>query len=217
MHVTVTCGCGRKMTPDALKGRGAYRCGCGTRIRFEEIEERCVARERGWRCSSSPKTGGPAPLCNHHLVEMKATLGLFDREDLDDFLIHYTGAAFEGPPRVEDESVRLRRLAAQRRAAEEGARQRSDLALTHDGRGIVYYIQFDTRIKIGTTTNFRKRMDQLPHDLILAVEPGGVFLERQRHKDFAAYRITGEWFSMGPELMQHIAMLRRNPCMWSII
>lgn len=74
---------------------------------------------------------------------------------------------------------------------------------------IIYYIKFGSRIKIGTTTNLVGRLKTIPHDTVLAVEPGGRTLEHQRHREFAAHRITGEWFAPAPELMSHIATLRR--------
>lgn len=75
---------------------------------------------------------------------------------------------------------------------------------------IVYYLQFGDRIKIGTTTDMQSRMTSLPWDVVLAIEPGGRTLETQRHQQFAAYRIRGEWFRMGEELMNHIVEVREQ-------
>ena len=60
---------------------------------------------------------------------------------------------------------------------------------------VVYYIRFGDRIKIGTTGNLTGRLMTLPHDELLATEPGGIELEKQRHRQFAADLVAGrEWF-----------------------
>lgn len=69
---------------------------------------------------------------------------------------------------------------------------------------IVYYLQFGERIKIGTTSNLQKRLKVVPHDRVLAVEPGGHALEHMRHIEFKSARVTGEWFTCSPELMAHV-------------
>lgn len=77
---------------------------------------------------------------------------------------------------------------------------------------VVYYIRFGDRIKIGTTRSLISRMNALPHDEFLVTEPGGVHVERQRHKQFAHLRAevgtSREWFQMAPELLEHIAALK---------
>ncbi|MEU6674781.1 GIY-YIG nuclease family protein [Streptomyces sp. NPDC046925] len=73
---------------------------------------------------------------------------------------------------------------------------------------VVYYLRFCCRVKIGTTTNLTKRLYGIPHDELLAVEPGEVELESLRHRQFNANRIKGEWFDMTQELFQHLLDLR---------
>lgn len=68
----------------------------------------------------------------------------------------------------------------------------------------VYYILFGDRIKIGVTTNLLGRLDGLPWDRVLTVEQGTRELEQKRHRQFAAYRVNGEWFQRGEELLRHI-------------
>lgn len=75
---------------------------------------------------------------------------------------------------------------------------------------VVYYIQFADRVKIGTSTDARRRLYGLPHDQVLAFELGGVTLERQRHQQFAQHRVTGEWFTAHPQILDHAAQLRRR-------
>lgn len=76
----------------------------------------------------------------------------------------------------------------------------------------VYYIRFGDRIKIGYTLNVPGRLANLPHDEVLAIEPGPIELERMRHQQFAEHRITslGEWFRIHPDLLTHIDMLVKH-------
>lgn len=71
---------------------------------------------------------------------------------------------------------------------------------------VVYYLRFGDRIKIGTTGNLPKRLASTPHDALLGVERGGYALERQRHVQFAEYRIRArsEWFHVHDALLVHI-------------
>jgi len=72
---------------------------------------------------------------------------------------------------------------------------------------VVYYLRFGDRVKIGTTRNLRLRLASLPHDDLLATEPGDYHVEHQRHVQFRAARIKGEWFHAEPALLAHIATL----------
>jgi hypothetical protein len=73
---------------------------------------------------------------------------------------------------------------------------------------LVYYLLFADRIKIGTTTNLTARMRSIPHDELLATEPGSLDVERRRHREFAHLRITGEWFRTAADLFAHIEALK---------
>lgn len=74
--------------------------------------------------------------------------------------------------------------------------------------GLVYYVRFGDRIKIGFSRDIRTRLGAIPHDEILAVEPGYPELERLRHKQFGDARLVREWFESSDHLMSHITMLR---------
>lgn len=80
------------------------------------------------------------------------------------------------------------------------------------GEAFVYYVRKGSLIKIGTTANYRPRMNGLKPDEILAVEPGSYKLEARRHEEFAEDRCTtgtrAEWFRPSPPLLAHIAILR---------
>jgi hypothetical protein len=75
---------------------------------------------------------------------------------------------------------------------------------------VVYYIQFGDRVKIGTTANLPQRLAALPHDRVLATEPGGFELEQARHRQLRASRVDGqrEWFHLTDQVRQHVAGLR---------
>jgi hypothetical protein len=78
---------------------------------------------------------------------------------------------------------------------------------------VVYFIQVGDRIKIGTTTGLRGRLESVrtfaPQEpkVLLAV-PGGLAEERQMHALFAEERVRGEWFRPSERLLQFIAERR---------
>ncbi|QLD13299.1 GIY-YIG nuclease family protein [Microbacterium oleivorans] len=73
---------------------------------------------------------------------------------------------------------------------------------------VVYYLRFDERVKIGTSSRPRQRLAAIRHDELLAFEPGGRRLEQERHREFADLREGGEWFTLAGALTAHIATLR---------
>ncbi|NNC13601.1 GIY-YIG nuclease family protein [Planctomonas sp. JC2975] len=74
---------------------------------------------------------------------------------------------------------------------------------------VVYYIRFDDRMKIGTSSNLRQRLSQLWHHELVALERGGRSREHARHEQFAPWRLgTSEWFQLAPELAEHADALR---------
>lgn len=75
---------------------------------------------------------------------------------------------------------------------------------------IVYYMRIGNRVKIGTTTNLKVRLEAINPEELLCTEPGGHPLEKQRHRQFAALRTHGEWFRLEGELQQHIDGLRSH-------
>lgn len=90
----------------------------------------------------------------------------------------------------------------------------SELVTTSKGRtekreSVVYYMQLGNRVKIGTSFNLPKRVQQISPEKVLATEPGGTVTERQRHKQFAELRVVGEWFRLEGTLVEHINELRK--------
>lgn len=80
--------------------------------------------------------------------------------------------------------------------------------LTHDS--VIYYVLFPGCIKVGYTTNLASRLGNyrvaVPADSLLAVEPGGRDVEKQRHDQFKQWRLhrRREDFADTPELRAHI-------------
>ncbi len=75
---------------------------------------------------------------------------------------------------------------------------------------VVYYLRFGGRVKIGTSERPRQRLAAIRHEELLALERGGRPVEQQRHREFAALREGGEWFTLSAPLTQHIEALRAS-------
>jgi hypothetical protein len=76
---------------------------------------------------------------------------------------------------------------------------------------VVYYLRHGDRVKIGTTSNPRKRFAAIWHEQLLAFELGDRRLEQRRHAQFASDRFEGsEWFRMSRPLRRHIATVARG-------
>jgi len=74
---------------------------------------------------------------------------------------------------------------------------------------VVYYLRFDDRVKIGTSSDPRRRLARIWHDDLLAFERGDRLVEHRRHLQFAEHRLARtEWFTAAPELLAHAAALR---------
>lgn len=74
---------------------------------------------------------------------------------------------------------------------------------------VVYYIRFQDRVKIGTSSNPRGRLGQLKHEELLAFERGNRRVEQQRHAQFASLRFAQtEWFRWEGALKKHVAALQ---------
>ena len=76
--------------------------------------------------------------------------------------------------------------------------------------GHVYYALIDGLVKIGYATDVTQRMRAYPPTArLLAVEPGTLHTESQRHDQFRAYLARGrEWFRDVPELREWVEQVR---------
>lgn len=93
------------------------------------------------------------------------------------------------------------------------AERREDLL---NKTGVVYYLQFGDRIKIGTTQDPAERFKAHPWDQVLALEPGTYEREHYRHLQFKhlLVRERHEWFNVSDELLAHTDDLRKRHANW---
>src|SRR3990167_4154606 len=74
--------------------------------------------------------------------------------------------------------------------------------------GLVYFIRFGDRVKIGFTTDLAARLTDLPHDEVLVTVSGTMHDEKALHRRFAEHRVHREWFALVPDITDHIATIR---------
>lgn len=80
-------------------------------------------------------------------------------------------------------------------------------------QSVVYYVRIGDHVKIGYTINLRQRLGALrvDDDALLATEPGGRQLERERHLEFAPERVgKRENFNPSRRLLAHIEAVRER-------
>lgn len=81
-------------------------------------------------------------------------------------------------------------------------------------RSVVYYIRIGDHVKIGTSINVSDRLRSfyLDESALLATEPGGYDLEKQRHREFADERVSTnrELFNPSRRLLAHIEELAKT-------
>lgn len=73
---------------------------------------------------------------------------------------------------------------------------------------VVYFIRLESRIKIGTSTNLKLRLRDLPWDSVELVIRGDEIEERLLHQRFEHIRVQGEWFRAKDELIDYIEKMR---------
>lgn len=149
---------------------------------------RCtIEHANGKFCDSPSMKDAPFPICPHHAIK------------LHKHMLEVYAAEILGPQPTDEERERTWTARGQRH--KEALNQQS----------LVYYVRIHDFIKIGVTTKIKQRMQQLrvPTDAILATEPGGRDLEKDRHKQFADLRIgTLENFKPTKRLIEHIDAVR---------
>jgi len=197
---TVQCGCGRAMTLDAIRGKGAYRCGCGGRIKIgtSDAEARCA-----WsKCMGQPVAQGPVAVCAAHrkdllLALMPEVYAKYPPHEFIEAGRKYT-AKFGKPAELPSWAfnhipVNLNTEAPDHR---------------------VYFITLDDKVKIGTSGNVRRRRGQMclpPMAKIVATLPGSYDLEKDLHARFADERIgRSEWFTRSARIEAFIEAIRES-------
>lgn len=134
------------------------------------------------RCDQAATVKVDQPLCDKHLISVyRSVIELAKVVDL------------ETAPGVPRRFVRI----------SDTPRKRREYGVA----GVVYFIRFGTRIKIGFTTDLDRRVRAIPHDELLATLKGSFQTEKMVQDRFAHLRLMGEWFSMGDDLMTYIAAL----------
>lgn len=83
--------------------------------------------------------------------------------------------------------------------------------------GLVYYIRLGNRCKIGFSTSLLSRLSALGAEEVLAVEPGSLTLEKQRHREFSDLRTRGEWFRLEDRLTEHCSHLRAEHDLYKLL
>lgn len=222
--LTVTCGCGRKMALDPMRGRGSYRCGCGVRIKAvlpAYRPETCMAVVDGQRCRKAPKTEGATLLCKQHLNDLKGALGLIRPEELPEYTDRLAAAQMgvinsDDPEFDQDDWLAKyaeRRVAAEREQwAKKGLSDPKTFERHLNPGSVVYFIRMGDLIKIGYTSNLIQRVQGLSLTMghVLVAIPGASALESELHRRFAEYREHGEWFRAVPEILDYVEAAKRT-------
>jgi len=199
------------MTIVASLGPHHYRCAnCRTRVQvesplFDTDRTRCIWPGKK-RCENAPTE--PFPICEHHMMAA-AEWAVMRPETRQALLDRYEGHELSHAHARAWENAR-----ADLAASAERARQNRDEI--YPPVDVVYYVRLKPdQIKIGTTAYLAHRMRALRvarDEDILAAEPGGRDVEKQRHRQFADLRINAyrEDFRSGEELMAHIEQTRNE-------
>lgn len=135
----------------------------------------------------------PLPFCQEHLLLMWSYVD----EDMR--------AANRTPDDVENERAEIVEAKIQRNhetAHVEYAKRPK--------RGLIYYLQIGEYIKIGYTSNPKRRGSEYPPgSKLLLSYPGSHEDEKRLHEKFSAYREAGrEWYMDAAEIREHIEELR---------
>lgn len=145
---------------------------------------RCTAQRRsGQFCDAPSMEDAPFPICRGHAEDVFQHMKAGVTSQLD-----------------------LARQALFSRARRDGPNP--------DRPSVVYYVrELDGSIKIGVTQHLDSRLQQLRllPDALLATEPGGMDVERARHRQFAHLRVgRHERFRPERDLMDHIKAVTRH-------
>ncbi|MFI1583294.1 GIY-YIG nuclease family protein [Embleya sp. NPDC020630] len=138
----------------------------------------CIAPRPDGGCRAPALPDAPVPLCAEHVA---ATCEF----------------AHDGLPGDDEEETPSGRRP-----------RRQPTEVTMLGEGLVYFVRTDRRIKIGFTTDLRRRLAQSAPGEVLHTEPGSIADERRLHAAFQDLRLRGEWFRADPRLLDHIATLK---------
>lgn len=118
------------------------------------------------------------------------------------------GQTFREVQRREERDQREALLAREIERGRIATEHRAALA----AQSVVYYVQTGRYIKIGFTSDLKRRLSELRlhPTAVIVTEPGGRALEAQRHEEFAEERIDPrrEDFALSLRLQEHIRELQ---------
>jgi len=205
------------MTLDALRGPGAFRCGCGARIKITAeaaSTTRCAAP--GCRAVATADSA-PVRLCAAHDEEHLLRI-------LPRVLTAYPPTKWHAA--FKERTARFgpdgHDIPSQIVARAEDFVPTPDVPsgprLVPPG-AVVYFLRVGDEVKIGTAKHLASRMDELnppPSAMVVLTLPGSYGLEAQLHREFAAERHGGtEWFDLSPRLTEFISMRAPATPLWT--
>lgn len=153
----------------------------------------CTAQDRaGAFCDAPAIEDAPFPICIFHASQVMH----FVRGYLRDF---------------EQLPSELRLIMMDKTRVEEN-RRREAADKAREPHEYVYYVLVGKLVKIGYTSRLKQRLSSYPPGTrILAYERGGMNLEAQRHREFAAHLKHGnEWFAPAKPVIDHINEVRKQ-------
>ena len=160
---------------------------------FDDPAEMYV--ECGWKfCRAKPEA--ELGICLHHAI--KAYMWVRER-----------GGEALNPKPARTEPVRIVEPSIVEKARRARLASLPSEQLTE--QGYVYCIRFADRVKIGFSTNPKKRLTALPHDEILGLMPGTRVDEAELHVKFMDYRHSGEWFYDNPAIREFVDNHMQRP------
>lgn len=201
----------------------------GRAIRWEHFEHCPMPASGGADCWAEPHPASRHGLCVEHWREVVqdwatdspeisrrcASCGIVNKHETVEMfaaLCTLCGNPLRAPglTKAEEEQMQAIERDEERAADQELGEMLSQSRVAHETRGVVYYMRFGDRVKIGFSERLEGRKKQIWHDEVLAAEPGNYEVEHDRQKQFEANRVEGqrEWFHATPELLELARQIR---------
>lgn len=155
------------------------------------------------RGAAPPMYGAPIILCNKHQQEIAEGIRWVSPEQAKRNIHERADRVARTKLAQKDETIaHLRSWLDEERSPKRSSKSRPVLT-----EGQVYFLQSDSAVKIGWTTDLDQRMKSYsPGAKILAVMPGTRKDETRLHRKFAHLRTNRrEWFSYSPQVMEEVA------------
>ena len=128
--------------------------------------------------------------------------------DISEALVEHVFERWDDRLASKDVSDRVRQLIRRKRTADIAGDQS-----LWNAASVVYFIQWGDRVKIGYTSDLKKRLKSLTFspDAVLLAIPGDRAAELAIHHRLAKYRFPRtEWFEMSEEVLDYIDYLRET-------